>query len=205
MLNLGKILNKKVIFVFVIFLILAAGGFFWWWQGREIKGSPEDYVIKETPEGKFVENRKAGLSVKIPDDWKGINIEDIEEGSFIIQTSDVEGKKINNVIMPPLTQGCGIEIRINYKKLTFEEIEQSAKEIYLRLGAIDQKFERTRVDDKEALKNIVNTQYAGPMIGIYVPVSDRIYIFTLIWGAEEKERCGLEFDKFLETISINSD
>ena len=202
MLNLGKILNRKVVFIFGVILILAASGGFFWWKNGEIKGSPEDYIVKETEEGKIVENKKAGLTVNVPDNWEGTRIKDIEEGSFIIQTSDVEGKKNNDVVMPPLTKGCGIEIGINYKKLSFEEIEQSVKEIYLRLGAIDQTFERTKVNGKEALKNIVNTQYAGPMIGIYIPVINRIYSFTLIWAPDEKEKCVQEFDKFLETVSI---
>jgi len=195
--------KKIIISIIIILLLIIAGGVFWWWQKREIKGSPEDYVIKETEEGKIVENKKAGLTVKVPEGWEGEKIEDIEEGSFIIQTSDVKGKKINDLVMPPLTQGCGIEIGINYKKLTFEEIEQSTKEIYLKLGATDQKFERTRVNNREALKNIVDTQYAGPMIGIYVPVSDKIYSFTLIWSPDKKEECIEQFDKFLETVSID--
>ena len=29
----------------------------------------EDYVIKETPEGTFVENEKAGLTFKVPEGW----------------------------------------------------------------------------------------------------------------------------------------
>ena len=70
------------------------------------------------------------------------------------------------------------------------------------MGATDQKFERIRVNNREALKNIVNTQYAGPIIGIYIPVINRIYSFTLIWAPDEKEKCVQEFDKFLETVSI---
>ena len=195
--------KKKIIISIIIILLLVAGGVFWWWQTREMKGSPEDYVIKETTEGTIVENKKAGLIVKAPEGWEGRKIKDIEEGSFIIQTLNVAGKKNNDVIMPPLTQGCGIEIGINYKKLSFEEIEQSAKEIYLRLEATDQRFERTRVDNKEALKNIVSTQYAGPMIGVYVPTSDKVYSFTLIWAPDEKEECIEQFENFLETVSIN--
>jgi len=60
--------KKIIISIFVIlFLILVAGGGFFWWGKREIKGSPEDYVIKETAEGKIVENKKAGLTVKVPE------------------------------------------------------------------------------------------------------------------------------------------
>lgn len=191
----------KFIIPLLTILILAAGGFFYW-QNREIKGSPEDYVIKETEKGKIVENKKAGLTFEVPEGWEGIKIENIEEGSFVIQTLNIEGKKNNDVVMPPLTQGCGIEIGINYKKLSFEEIEQDAKEIYTRLVLVDQRFERMRIDNKEALKNIVNTQYAGPMIGTYVPTSDKVYSFTLIWAFNEKDECIQKFEDFLETVSI---
>ena len=50
-------MKKKIVIPIIVILILAAGGIFWW-QNREIKGSPEDYVIKETEEGKIVENKK---------------------------------------------------------------------------------------------------------------------------------------------------
>jgi len=52
-------INKKIILSLTIVLLLIVGGFFWWWQGREIKGSPEDYVIIETEEvEKLKEARK---------------------------------------------------------------------------------------------------------------------------------------------------
>lgn len=194
-------LKLKFIIPLLVILILAGGGFFWW-QNREIKGSPEDYVVKETDQGKIVENKKAGLTFEVPEGWKETKVKDIEGGSFVIQTLDIEGKKFNDIVMPPLTKGCGIEIGINYKRLAFEEIEQSAKEVYLRLGATDQKFERTMINGKEALKNTVDTQYAGPMIGVYVPIDNEVYIFTLIWSPNEKEECIKQFDNFLETVSI---
>ena len=194
-------MSKKIIILIVIFLLLIVEGIFWW-QKKEIKGSPADYVIKETEAGKIVENKKAGLTVKVPEGWDGKKIKDIEEGSFIIQTLDIEGKEINDVVMPPLIRGCGIEIAINYKRLSFEEIEQDVREIYTRLVLIDQRFERITVDDKEALKNIVDTETVGSMMGVYVPIMDKVYSFTLIWGLDEKEKCIEQFDKFLETVSI---
>jgi len=69
MLNFGKILNKKIVIPIIIVVLILVGGGFFWWQWREIKGSPDDYVIKETPEGKIVENKKAGLTVKVPEGW----------------------------------------------------------------------------------------------------------------------------------------
>ena len=57
---------KKKIIIALVLILIALGGFFYW-QNREIKGSPDDYVIKETAEGIFVENKKAGLKVKSPE------------------------------------------------------------------------------------------------------------------------------------------
>lgn len=204
MLNLGKTLSKKVVFIFVIVLILAAaaGGFFWW-KNRGIKGSPDDYVVREINQGKIMENKKAGLTIVVPEGWEYKKVKDIEGGSFIVQTSNISGKKVNDLIMPPLTQGCGIEVGVNYKKFSFTEIEQSLREIYAKLVVIEQKFEITKVNNKEALKNIVDSQYAGPMIGIYIPVIDKMYSFTLVWSSNEKEKCIQEFDRFLETVSID--
>lgn len=197
--------KTKIIILAVIILILVAGGFFWWWQGREIKGSPEDYVIRETPEGKIIENKKAGLSLKVPEGWEAQKIEDIEEGSLVMQTSDIEGKKNKkSVVTPPLTEGCGIEITITYKKMNFEEIREEAKEIHWMLVPKDEKFEKIILDNKEALKNTVETEASGPMMAVYVPTSDKVYTFTLIWASDEKEECMQEFDKFLKTVSINS-
>ena len=67
-----KILDRKVIFIFVIALILVAGGFFWWqWKehqedkkfGEMTVGEllnfgvlPKGFVINETSEDIFLEN-----------------------------------------------------------------------------------------------------------------------------------------------------
>ena len=95
--------KQKLIILTIIILVLVGGGLFYWWQHREIKGSPEDYVIKETEEGKFVENKKAGLKVKVPEGW---NVEKIEvmEGSVILYSPDAEGYRPNK-IKPPLKRG----------------------------------------------------------------------------------------------------
>jgi len=203
MLNFKKFLNKKVIFVFVIFLILSAGGFFYWWGNREIKGSPEDYVIIETEEGKFVENKKAGLVVRVPEGWEAEKIELFEEGSAVIQTLDIEGEKRDGVAVLPLTRGCGIEITITYKALNFDEIKKEAREIHWMLVPISEEFEEVIINNKKALKNTWESKAKGPMIAIYIPAGNKVYTFTLAWAPNEKERCIQEFESFLETISID--
>jgi len=200
--NLGKIGKKKIIISVIIVLILVAGGFFWWWQGREIKGGPDDYVIKETEEGKIVENKKAGLSIKIPEGWTTEKIEAFE-GSVLICTPEITGRKNGELVSPPLTKGCGIEISVIYKKMNFNEIKEEIKAIHWGLNIKSEEFEEITINNRSALKNIFDSEFLGPATAVYIPTENKLYDFDLYWAPDEKERCVQEFDKFLETISID--
>jgi len=92
MVNLGKILNKKVIFVLVIVLLLGVGGFFWWqWQeyqadkkfGEMTVGEllnfgvlPKNFFVNETSEAIFLENKDLGINFKVPEDWEFVGYMD---------------------------------------------------------------------------------------------------------------------------------
>lgn len=191
---------KKIVVLIIVILFLVAGGFFWW-QDREIKGTSEDYIIKETAEGKIVENKKAGLTIKVPEGWEAKKIE-VREGSVVIDTLDIEGKKWNEMVVPPLIKGCGIEISIAYKKMNFEEIKKEAKEVHWMLVPTSEEFEEVIINNRRALKNIWDSKTRGSMMAIYIPIVNKIYTFTLTWAPDEKERCIQEFDKFLETVLI---
>jgi hypothetical protein len=198
MANFKKFLNKKVIFVIV--LILAVGGFFWW-QGREIKGSPEDYVIIETEEGTFVENKKAGLVVKAPEGWE---VEKIEffEGSMGFYAPETEGRWQDEMIKAPLNKGCAIGTAVIYKKMDFDEAKEEIKEIHAGLGILSEELEIITINNRQALKNTFDSKFIGPGIGVYFLNKNKLYSFALYWAIDEKERCIQEFDSFLETISI---
>jgi uncharacterized protein YxeA len=51
-------MGKKSSIILILIIILIVFGFFYWWDNREIKGNPEDYIIKETSEGTIVENER---------------------------------------------------------------------------------------------------------------------------------------------------
>ena len=199
--NFKKFLNKKVIFVFIFVLILVAGGLFFWWQNRETKGSIDDYVIKETAGGMIVENKKAGLSIKVPDDWEIKKIEK-SEGSVVINTPDIQGKEWNKIIVPPLIKGCGIETSVVYKKMTFEEIKQEVLTIHWGLNVTSEEFEEIIVNSYVALKNNFDSEILGSAIVIYIPKGNKLYDFDLYFSPNEQEKCIQEFERFLETISI---
>jgi hypothetical protein len=198
-----NIMRKKIIIlVIAVLVIVAAGGGVFWWQRREIKGSPKDYVIKETPEGKIVENKRAGLRVKVPEGWEAKRVESLKEGSLIIQTSNIEGEKRDGVVTPPLKEGCGIETTVSYKTLSLEEIKEEAKKAHWMLVPISEEFEEVTINNRKALKNIWESKATGPMITFYIPTVNKVYTFTLTWATNEKETCIQKFEKFLETISI---
>ncbi|HUV81226.1 MAG TPA: hypothetical protein VMW21_01760 [Patescibacteria group bacterium] len=200
MANFKRKLNKKIIFIFI--LILAVGGFFWWWQGREIKGSPEDYVIKETTEGIFVENKKASLLVKAPEGWEAEKIK-LREGWVMFYSPETEIKwKQEGVVLLPLGKGCIIDVEVMYKKMDLIQIESDIRYSLSSLVLEFIEFDNISINNREALKTIFNTQKVGPGIIANIPWDDKVFIFNLIFGVNEKENCIQEFDRFLETISI---
>ena len=194
--------NKKIVFLIIIILLLIiAGGVFWWWQKREIKGSPEDYVIKETEEEKIVENKKAGLTVKVPEGWE-VKKMDVEEGSIVLQSLNIEGEKRNGMAVPPLIKGCGIEISVVYGEMSFEEIKEKVKTIHWGLQIRSEEFEEVIINDYQALKNTFDSEVLGPVVTIYIPKENKLYDFSLYFAIDGKEKCIQEFESFLETIQI---
>jgi len=195
-------MGKKYIFVliFVSFLLIA-GGVFYWWQNREIKGSPEDYIIRETKEGKIVENKRAGLTMKVPEGWVEKKIEFLE-GSVTFDTPDIKGRWEDEMVKPPLEKGCTIEAAVVYEKMNFDEIKEEIKEIHAGLGIKSEKFEMVTINNRQALKDMFDSKFLGPGMAVYFINKNKLYSFAVYWAPEEKERCIQEFNKFLETVSI---
>jgi len=193
--------KKIIIFLIIISLLIIAGGVFWWWQGQEIKGSPEDYVIKETEGGKIVENKNAGLTVKMPEGWREQRIE-MEEGAVNFYSPETEIEWKEGKIVLPLKKGCLIQTTVVYKKMSFEEIEKEARYTHYMLGRFSEEFERITINNYPVLKNIFDTQDIGAGIDIYIPKGKKVYAFYLSYASDEKERCLSEFDEFLETVLI---
>jgi len=193
--------KKIIISIIIVSLLIIAGGVFWWWQGREIKGSPKDYVIKETEEGKFVENKKAGLTVEVPDGWEEQKIE-FSEGSIAFYAPETQGRWQDEMIKAPLNKGCVIETAVVYREFSFEELKEEIKEIHAGLGILSEEFEIITINNRQALKNTFDSKFIGPGIAIYFLGKNKSYSSAFYWAPNEKERCLSEFDEFLETVSI---
>jgi hypothetical protein len=190
-----------VLVVGILALLLLSGGVFLF-LNREIKGKPSDYVIKDTVQGKIIENKRAGFSAQVPDQWEAKRIE-VEEGSAVLTTPIIEGVMNNNIVSPPLNKGCGIEFSVVYEKFSLKEIEEKVRSIHWGLEIKSEKFEEVLINGQLALKNDVNNGVMGSMISIYIPKGKKLYDFDLYWGFDDKEECIQEFNKFLETVVID--
>ncbi len=231
MLNLGKFLNKKVIFIFGIILILAAGGLFFWWQKDKIESFLEDkklekmvapskdYTIIENSGEKFIVNKKDGFKIKVPTEWEielGNNMEILESDREVtLYSKDFSYR-------PP--EGCSTKIQINRLQKTRIERDNGDFTMYPFEGAKEVKeiinsykeakpeekesmqergTEIISVDQREALQETTALrENIGKYITIKVPTENKVYIFESI---QFSEKCNEEFNKFLETVLINPD
>jgi hypothetical protein len=199
-------INKKIIFSLIIVLILIAGGVFYWWQkNRETpiekweaaKVSPEeDYIIKETPEGKIVENKKMGLIYEIPKDWI------LENGNPTrFYSSDTKFKGDTSVI---LEKGCKTYVYTSYIKTNIETLKNH-NDAELKLSSVIKldEFSTIKVDNYPALRYKFHAEkFEMSYIGIGIPSKDKLYDIKISNPTNEMERCEEEFNKFLETVSI---
>ncbi len=202
-------INRKIVLCLVAVLILAAGGFFWWqekretpiekWEAAEV--SPEeDYITKETPEGKIVENKKMGLIYEIPKDWI------LEKGDpSTFYSPDIKFKEKISVIFE---KGCKINVYASYIKINLDTLKKFIDANFLKSSLITKLDESStiKVSDYPALKNKYHVEKFGmSYISVDFPSKDKLYRILLSSPIGEMERCEVEFNKFLETVSINPD
>ena len=203
-------INKKIIFSLIIVLILVAGGIFYWWQkNRETpiekweaaKVSPaEDYIItKETPEGKIVENKKMGLIYEIPKDWI---LENGDPTRFY--SPDTEFKKNRSDV---LEKGCKVGIYASYIKTNLDTLKKFIEANFSKLSSIikiiiDESSD-IEISNHPALRHEYHVESLRmAYISVDFPSKDKLYKILLSNPIGEKERCEVEFNKFLETVSI---
>lgn len=216
-----KHMKKKIIISIIILLILVAGGGFWWWKATKIEriekrvgfSLPMNYIVKETGEGKFIENEREGLRLKVPDGWEVIERED---GTISLLSPEFkEGENLAE----SYEKGCLIEFRIS--KLAKEEslkyeIERITNfSIELKKNPEKMKnlngksYEIVRINNYQGLKTIFiqkgekRDRYLSN-ISVEIPreEGERIYFFETHFSTKNEEKCAREFNNFLETISI---
>jgi len=186
----------------------------------------KDYTIIEEADGEFILNTKDGFKVKIPAEWKiepGDNMEILESDREVtLYSKDFSYR-------PP--KGCLINVQINrvqrmpveeYNGATvmypFEGAEEIKEEINFYKNATPEERDELKerwakpeiilVDQKEALLETILLETTilsgdvGKYVTVKVPTQKRLFIFS---NTQLSEKCVQEFDKFLETVSIDPD
>ncbi len=201
--NFGKTGKKKIIVLTVIVLLLLIGGVFCWQKSqREIKGSPEDYAVIETAEGKFVINEKAGLTVKVPEGWIEEKIE-FKEGSVVFYSPDIESVREDKKLTPSFKKGCTIGIAVGYQKTSFEEIRKKIESAHESLIIKSDEFEIINIDGIAALKNSFESVDLGYSTDVFMMLKENIVgRVALVAALQDIERCTQEFNQFLKSVSI---
>jgi len=206
---MSKKLKIIISILVIILLFLIAVGIFWWkkntienyFELKEVErifAPAKDYMIYETPEGKFIENKKDGLKAEVPENWKveiGMDMFGLEsERNVTLYSSDFSYRPL---------QGCLIEIQINRVKNEREEkgflirnVEEVKRDIVLSKENKLPNLEVISINQKEALKKTLEPE---KHVLVEFPTEERVYSFEAILFSDE---CKQDFNKFLETISI---
>jgi len=208
---------KIIIPVIIVLLLFIIGGVFYWWQWkRELpqekiiqKRIPVDsaeYEIKDTPEGKIVENKKEGLTVKVPNGWMGKKYEDGSVGLF---SPEIEFDQYGGFLKSVREKGAcaaGFEI-LKYEKVD-PEITTYAEDLRNLIEKVQQnpveeetiKSEVVTVSNKLGLKTIYLREGKEKYVSVEIPVNHTVYSFNS--GLIFSEKCLQEFNKILETVLI---
>lgn len=201
-------MSKKFIILIVIALILVAGGgFFWWEKIRETpiekweaaKVSPEeDYIVKETSEGKIVENKKMGLIYKIPKDWI------LENGSpTAFYSPDIKFREKSSSIF--FEKGCKINVYADYIKTNLNTLKKFIEADFSRLSSLIKVDESSvlKLSGYSALKYKYHIEnFRMEYISINFPSKNKHYKILLSNPMGGEEHCEAEFNRFLETVSV---
>jgi len=201
---------KKVIIgvVVILGLLLIAEGAFWLGHRKENfdkKFEPtKNYKIKELSGGKIVENKKAGLSFKVPRDWN-VEIFGPEGGEITVEIDSPEVEFYPETRLPQ--KGCGVAVSVEYdfsgyKNLVIRDQIQKIQEN--STSEENKNKEVITVSSKPAIKRLIfDSPTKGKGFQIEVPLGeDKLYNFYTFFPLSDEEKCQLEFNKFLEGVSI---
>jgi hypothetical protein len=219
-----KFLNKKFFFVlgFVVLIILLLGGFFLWkdiekqspyktlWENEYVQD--KEFEVKETADGKIIENKEEGLIIKGPSNWSVV-----KEGDDIAFASpEVEFDEKGHLIFSSIKEkgGCGVVVQIIKCKKVDPDLTTDAEYLSGRINLIkeDEKYKEEMknhtprnevilLSGKEGRKATYIKDGSIRMIEIEIPIGQTIYSFSS--GLIMDQKCVDSFNDILSTVLIS--
>lgn len=199
----------KVFYFLVIFALIAMliGGIsLWlkyaeeaeeWLPGVEFE-PPENYVFKDTPEGTIVENKNAGISFKVPENWT-VDKKEIGIDQWVVNVLSPDAE-LNEAGL--LIGGCGVGILIVYDNIMADSVRFRIENPERSSGEVSGGYEVLKISSYSALKMILENPEWGRGVAIKIPREDKIYIFETRFLPDETGKCSQAFEEFLKGISI---
>lgn len=208
---------KLIIFIILGLILLLA---IWalpplWQEYQENKPvtyeQTENYIIKETTEGRVIENKKVGLTFSVPEEWTVDNIENPENPTYIEETGIAmvsPGAEPNSdyiFIIPK--KGCSIIINVSNednnpeKEYIEQEIESGTTLSSTRkiINISNKKGIYAIYGSDEELENMENDLQN---IKILIPYKNNLYSIETYITYEDREYCREKWDEFIETVII---
>ena len=207
---------KKVIIPIIIVLLLGVGGVFWWWQeyqenkkfGEMTVGEllhfrvlPKGFTIDEIPDYKVLTNKDLGINFSVLADWEVVgymdNFIDLKSPDYKVDPETFDRIK-----------GCLITVEVSYYTL-FTSSNLINRIDQIQKGNIQSENEEViKISGHDALKTIRKGEWLSKegikeIIEVGIPFVDakaEVKFSTKIF--ENEIKCTQEFDKFLETLSI---
>jgi len=202
-------MEKKFYFLFFItFVVFIIGGIFLWSEYSKEIGNitpavkfepPENYVIKDTSKGKIVENKKAGISFKVPEGWK-VEKKEIGIDEWVINILSPDARVNDSGL---LIKGCGVGVHVEHHRATANATRYRIKDPERFSKEISGDYQAIEIDKHPALKMTIRNSGWGEAVAIKLPIEDKIYMFDTRFLPEETERCSQAFEEFLKGVSID--
>ena len=141
--------------------------------------------------------------MKAPKGWEVKKL-NFEEGAVSFNSPDLEADQKEGRLILPLKNGCRIQFSSNYGKISFNDIKIKLMYSYSLMGMKSIKFKEITINKYRALQSIFDKKRDGKGIGmsISIPVKNKLFGFSVVWGQRDQAKCREEFNKFLSTVSI---
>jgi len=96
-----------------------------------------------------------------------------------------------------------IELATVYKKMSLTETKAEIEELHNDSSMMLDEYKTVDINNILSLENEFDDRILGHGEAIYIPLKEKVYSFCLYAATQDINRCSQEFDKFLETVSID--
>ena len=159
---------------------------------------PQYYELKEKDTEKFLVNKHAGFSLKVPDKWRVEKLENaFSEWIVNLMSPDAE---INNSM---LKKGCGVSIWVEYDPYGYSYILNEIKNPEAFRENLEHiRYEKITVEQRPGLKIVGESEKIGKILFIKIPYKENTVLFLDTRIIPEYSYCEDIFNQIIQSIKF---